>query len=89
MVATIPMIPPSVESELTECALTREQLMQHIQSINPTATAAHLARFSARALGLYLSHLQASFEPRGRMARWIRPCETPAIIGFEATDDQD
>jgi hypothetical protein len=89
MVATLDMIPPSVEAELTECTLSREQLMLQIQSLNPTATIQHLARFSANALGLYLAHLNAACEPRGRMARWIRPTETPAIIGFETGDDQE
>lgn len=89
MVATIDMIPPAVENELTECSLSREQLILQIQSLNPTATIDHLVRFSARALGLYLAHLSAATEPRGRMARWIRPAETPAIVGFDALDEQD
>ncbi len=89
MVATIDMIPASVEAELTECALSREQLMLQIQNMNPTATVRHLARFSENALGLYLAHLNCAAEPRGRTARWVRPAETPAIIGFEASDDQD
>lgn len=89
MVATIDMIPPAVEAELAECSLSREQLMLQIQAMNPTATIDHLVRFSARALGLYLAHLSAAAEPRGRTARWIRPAETPAIIGFDAADEQD
>lgn len=87
MVATFTGLQASVENELTECRLTREQLMLQIQALNPTATVSSLARFSARALGLYLAHLHCAFEPRGRMARWIRPAETPAILGFEADDD--
>lgn len=87
MVATFSSIPAAVENELRECALTREQLILQIQNLNPTATISSLARFSARALGLYLDHLQSAFEPRGRMARWIRPAETPAILGFEAQDE--
>ena len=89
MVATLNMIPPAVESELTECSLSREQLILQIQSLNPTATIQHLARFSANALGLYLAHLNSACEPRGRLARWIRPTETPAIVGFDAIDEQD
>lgn len=89
MVATLDMIPPAVECELNECALSREQLMLQIQSINPTATTRHLERFSVGALGLYLAHLHAASEPRGRTARWVRPAETPAIVGFDAIDEQD
>lgn len=89
MVATLDMIPPAVECELTECSLSREQLMLQIQSMNPTATVQHLARFSVNALGLYLAHLIAACEPRGRMARWVRPAETPAIVGFDSIDEQD
>lgn len=88
MVASINMIPPAVECDLTECALSHEQLMLQIQSLNPTATVAYLARFSARALALYLAHLQSATEPRGRLARWIRPSETPAILGFDADDEE-
>lgn len=88
MVASYTALPDVVANELTECTLTREQLVLHIQSMNPTATAKRLARFSSRALGLYLAHLQATSEPRGRMARWIHPGETPAILAFEASDDE-
>ena len=89
MVATIDMIPPAVEGDLTECMLSHEQLMLQIQAMNPTATIGYLARFSSRALTLYLEHLQAACEPRGRQACWVRPAETPAILGFDAIDEQE
>lgn len=88
MVATAQYMPSRVEMEVTEAALTAEQLMVQIQAFNPTATAAYLARFTIVALERYLAHLSAASEPRGRTARWQRPGDTPAIIGFrEPLDD--
>ncbi|MDX2114947.1 MAG: hypothetical protein SFZ24_04900 [Planctomycetota bacterium] len=87
MVAIYSPIPASVACEITECALTREQLVLEIQGYNPSATLEYLGRFTTRALHRYLEHLQAASEPRGRMARWLRPGDTPAIMGFCASDE--
>lgn len=87
MVAVYTMMPPRVESELTEGEFMREQLMLEIQSMNPTASRDYLVRFSAGSLRTYLEHLQATLEPRGRMATWVRRGDTPAIIGFPASEE--
>lgn len=82
MVATAEYLPSCIEMELTEAALTIEQLIGQIQSFNPTASAEYLARFTCCALQRYLAHLTCASEPRGRAARWSRPGDTPAIIGY-------
>lgn len=63
--------------------LTLEQLVDQITTVNPTASPEFLARFTAANLANYLRHLLCAQEPRGRTARWIRPQETPAIMGWE------
>jgi len=75
-------------SEQPECSslsarLTREQVVDRIISINPTASVEFLGRFQDGALGHYLDHLIATSAPRGRHARWLRHAETPAIVGHE------
>lgn len=64
-------------------ALTTEQLVEQIATYNPTASAEFLAHFSPANLTTYLQHLIACQEPRGRTARWVRPSETPAIMGWQ------
>jgi hypothetical protein len=66
--------------------LTREQVVDRIITINPTATAAFLNRFKQESLSKYLEHLVSASTPRGRNARWERPGDTPAIMGREAGD---
>ena len=73
----------SPESESPSSRLTREQVVDRIISINPTASVEFLGRFQDRALGHYLDHLVATSAPRGRHARWLRHAETPAIVGRE------
>ena len=73
----------SPESESPSSRLTREQVVDRIISINPTATVEFLSRFDEPALGHYLDHLVATSTPRGRHARWERHHETPAILGRE------
>lgn len=68
-------------------ALSREQLIDRIQSLNPTASAEYLGRFGEQSLSLYLDHLLALCEPRGRMARWLRRGETRAIQCFVPADE--
>lgn len=87
MVASYSPMPGSVEMELAECAATREQFILQIRSLNTTASREYLSEFSLRALRFYYEHLEATSVPRGRMARWIRPAETPAIIGFVPDDE--
>ncbi|MEM1165176.1 MAG: hypothetical protein AAGI30_02675 [Planctomycetota bacterium] len=60
----------------------RERLVRSIQSFNPSASDEWLATFSDTALELYEQHLQAASRPRGQSARWVRPCDTPAVVGF-------
>lgn len=62
---------------------TAEQLIEQIATHNPTASRDFLSGFSPTALLNYLSHLIACQEPRGRLARWVRPDETPAIMRWE------
>lgn len=60
-------------------AMTRTQMVERIQSLNPTASADYLETFSPRHLLTYLEHLTVSLEPRGRSARWARPEDSPAL----------
>lgn len=61
-------------------ALTREQVVGHILTINQSATAEYLAQFAESELSKYLDHLLNAQEPRGRYARWDRPGDAPAIM---------
>lgn len=70
-------------AESTVPHLTTQQLVDQITTYNPTASPDFLARFSPTNLMTYLQHLIACQEPRGRTARWIRPYETPAIMGWQ------
>lgn len=58
--------------------LTREQVVDRIITINPTATADFLNRFRDQSLELYLERLSSATR---RGASWVRPQETPAIMG--------
>lgn len=69
-------------AESTTPHLTTQQLVDQITTYNPTATPEFLARFTPANLMTYLQHLIACQEPRGSAARWIRPTETPAIMGW-------
>lgn len=65
--------------------LRREQLVDRIVGMNPSATSSFLLRFDEGRLEEYLSHLQAAAEPRG--SRWVRPASTPAIVWHEPPAD--
>lgn len=71
-------------SEQPECRsfpsprLTREQVVDRIITINPTATADFLNRFRDQSLELYLERLSTTMR---RGASWVRQEETPAIMG--------
>ncbi|MCB9839160.1 MAG: hypothetical protein H6813_07475 [Phycisphaeraceae bacterium] len=61
-------------------ALTREQLLDRIQSINPSARPEYLVQFRPEALSLYLDHLLHAASPRRPEHSWERPGDTPAIV---------
>lgn len=73
--------PPESRSEPSR--LTREQVVDRIVSINPTAKTEFLSCFEDCELTNYLDHLVATLAPRGRHARWERTAETPAILTRE------
>lgn len=60
--------------------LTREQVVDRIITINPTATKDFLDAFESPHLGNYLDHLVSAQRPRGRDSRWSRPGDSPAIM---------
>lgn len=77
--------------EQPECSssssrLTREQVVDRIIKINPTATEAFLSRFSDDSLGEYLDHLVMASGPRGPESRWLRRADSPAILARESED---
>ena len=76
--------PPESRSESSR--LTREQVVDRILSLNPTATTNFLDEFPEDSLAVYLEHLLATSQPRGRNARWLRPADSPAIVARSARD---
>jgi hypothetical protein len=58
--------------------LSKQQLMNGITELNPTADLGWLDTFDEPALRLYLDHLQVTIEPRG--TSWLRTHETTAIV---------
>ncbi|MBX3357246.1 MAG: hypothetical protein KF745_02340 [Phycisphaeraceae bacterium] len=72
--------PSSIRETLASRTLTRPQIVDRILSMNPSATAGFLDRFTDRALSVYLDHLVSAQRPRGRDAVWERPGDTPAIL---------
>lgn len=73
---------PTIETASSDlsCLLTEPQLVERILALNPSATEEYLQGFDRNALSIYLRHLLAALEPRGRQARWVRPGDTPAIV---------
>lgn len=65
-------------------SLTRQQLMDQIMTLNPSATVGYLATFSDQALDRYFEHLQRTTEPRGGTSRWVRPNDSRAIVSRSA-----
>ncbi len=59
----------------------RERVIARIIELNPSASAEFLSQFGTEQLGLYLEHLLSSQGPRGRDAVWLRPGDTPAVLG--------
>jgi hypothetical protein len=74
------------ESSSSSSRLTREQVVDRIITINPTATQQFLARFKNESLEKYLDHLVVASGPRGGHSRWLRPGDSPAILTIETTD---
>ena len=60
--------------------MTKSQLINAIQQINPSARADFLRVFEQPALIAYLDHLQLTLEPRGRSSSWIRRGDTRAVV---------
>lgn len=71
---------------VTSDGLTRGQVIERIMTLNPTAGVEFLGGFSERSLRSYLDHLASAQIPRGRMARWVRPGDTPGIVMAEPRD---
>ncbi|MEO0511729.1 MAG: hypothetical protein AAF108_02380 [Planctomycetota bacterium] len=59
--------------------LTREQLIDRIVAVNPTATELFLSSFSDDELGSYLDHLTVAQAPRTSQSRWTRRPGVPAV----------
>jgi hypothetical protein len=60
--------------------------VERILALNPRADIEFLAQFGAGPLETYLAHLEAAQVPRGPLARWVRPGDSPAICWREAQD---
>ena len=74
-----PSTGPRTLSLTSDESLSKEQIVDRIIVINPTATGAFLDQFAEPELRSYLEHLDASQRPRGRDATWSRPPNTPAV----------
>lgn len=80
---------PSVRSAPRDHAppLRREQLIERIVVINPSASSTFLSSFPEDRLEEYLARLSQSREPRGGGSRWVRQATTPAIVWRESPED--
>ncbi len=61
--------------------LSREQVVDQILTINPSAGRGFLEQFGADGLGDYLDRLINASSPRGGESRFVRRGDTPAIVG--------
>ena len=61
-------------------ALSREQVVDEIISVNQSATAEFLAQFDDGLLCKYLEHLRFTELPRCGKTGWARPGDSPAIM---------
>ena len=59
--------------------LTKNQVIDAICRLNPTAPMHWLASFDLAALREYYEHLLITLEPRGSRG-WVRSSDTPAIV---------
>ena len=73
---------PPERSSQHSSRLTREQLVDRIITLNPTATPEFLARFEEDSLDQYLRRLATASGPRGR--GWVRPSGPPGMTSREA-----
>lgn len=78
---------PAVIDELRDCAAEdlasgpeRQRTIDGILRINAFAAVGFLQRFTDDALRGYLAHLEATSQPRGRQAVWVRPGDTAAVV---------
>ncbi len=60
-------------------SLAREQLLERIIELNPTAEVTFLDSFSTPTLRRYLDRLLGALGPREPSPTWQRPGDTPAI----------
>jgi hypothetical protein len=77
---------PATGDPVTSELLSRSQLIERIITFNPTASVQFLDAFTQAALRTYLDHLLSAQIPRGRLARWVRPGDTPGIVMAEPRD---
>ncbi len=63
--------------------LTRQQLVDSILELNPTATSGFLMGFTDDSLQRYLEHLSLGHGPRGKGTSWLRETGRPGIVGRE------
>ena len=59
--------------------LTKNQVIDAICRLNPTAPIEWLSSFDLSALRRYYEHLLITLEPRGTRG-WVRMTDTPAVI---------
>ena len=59
--------------------LSKNQVIDAISRLNPTAPMHWLARFDLDALRKYYEHLLLTLEPRGSRG-WVRPNDSAAVV---------
>lgn len=60
--------------------MSKEQLVEEILDLNPSAGVEFLRGFSVKALERYYQHLLLLQEPRGRHSTWVRIGDTRAMV---------
>jgi hypothetical protein len=76
--------PQNREGGAGEDSAKRSDLMGQILAFNPTASTDFLSQFDCTELGEYLEHLTSAARPRGRLARRVRPANTPGITASDS-----
>ncbi|HWB19114.1 MAG TPA: hypothetical protein VG711_02355 [Phycisphaerales bacterium] len=64
--------------------MDRQQLIDGIHELNPTAKRDWLDSFEIHELRDYWEHLQHVLEPRGKDSVWVRRGDSPAIVEWRA-----
>lgn len=72
------------QPENRSSGMTREQIIDRIIVLNPSATPGFLQQFDEHALEHYLNHLSLITTPRGRDTRWMRPSGQPWAFASRA-----